>query len=68
MKTIRTLWQKLPPWAKILLIVLVVPGSIAIARVILEAHFSKLTTLLILIAILTILSWPMMFNSRGDRK
>jgi hypothetical protein len=59
---------KFPPWLIILLIILIVPGSIAIARVGLESHFSKLTTLLILIPILIILSWPMMFKPRGGRK
>jgi hypothetical protein len=68
MKAIKTLWQRLPPWAKLLLILLAVPGSIAIARVVLEAHFSKLTAMLILIAILMILSLPLMFKSRGDKK
>ena len=68
MNTFAKRWNKLPTWAKVLVIILVIPGFIAVARITLEAHFSKLTTMLILLPVLIIFSWPMMFKSKGDRK
>jgi hypothetical protein len=68
MKFITEYWKKSPAWTKILFIILVVPGTIAVTRIALENNYPKLTAKLILLLVLTICSWPLMFKRRGKRK
>jgi ABC-type dipeptide/oligopeptide/nickel transport system permease subunit len=68
MNFITEYWKKSPPWTKVLFIIVVVPGTIAVSSIALEGSYPKLTAKLILILVLTICSWPLMFKPRGKRK
>jgi hypothetical protein len=68
MKFITAYWKTSPTWTKILFIIIVVPGTIAVARIALENNYPKLTSKLILLLVLLICSWPFMFKKREKRE
>jgi len=68
MNFITEYWKKSPAWTKIIFIIIVVPGAIAVSRIALDGSYPKLTAKVILILVLTICSWPLMFKSKGKRK